>query len=158
MPHRLAPAWFVLALSALGCDSEPPSGPIPVHPVSGQVLSNGKPVPGALVIFHPETPAASTPQPKPGEESPRGAITPTGKTDSEGRFQLHTYVGDDGAPTGQYKVTVVLAGPSENRDFMAKNSAPVSTVTLPSKYADPERSGLSATVKPGDNVIPPYEL
>ncbi len=158
MPHRLAPAWFVVALSVLGCDSEPPAGPIPVHPVSGQVLSNGKPVPGAIVIFHSKTPAASTPPPKLGEESPSRTIVPTGKTDSEGRFQIHTYVGNDGAPTGQYKVTVVLAGPSENRDFMAKNSAPVSTVTFPSKYADPERSGLTATVKPGNNVIPPYDL
>lgn len=158
MPDRLALAWFVFALSGLACDSAPPSGPIAVHPVIGQVHFNGKPVSNAIIVFHPETPTPSPPTPKPGEASSDRTIVPTGRTDSEGRFQVHTYVGDDGAPVGHYKVTVVLAGSSENRDFLAKNSAAVSTITLPAKYANPALSGLTATVEAGDNVIPPFEL
>ncbi len=147
MPRRL---WFfplTLIGSTLACDSKPPSGPIPVHPVSGRVVYQGKPVAGALVVFHRD-----------GGESQTSTPVPTGKTGAEGRFQLHTYVGDDGAPTGAYKVTVVVAGASERRDFLAKNSAPASNITLPAKYANLTQSGLTATVKAGDNVIPPYEL
>ena len=147
MPRRL---WFFpLALigSTLACDSKPPSGPIPVHPVSGRVVYQGKPVADALVVFHRD-----------GGESQPSTPVPTGKTDAEGRFQIHTYANDDGAPTGGYKVTVVVAAASERRDLLAKNSVRASNITLPAKYGDPARSGLTATIKAGDNVIPPYEL
>src|SRR5260370_23778507 len=96
-----------LAWSPGGCSDRPPSGPLPVHPVSGQVVYKGAPVPSALVVFHPANepaPAAS----KPGDAAPSGPPRPLGKTDSEGKFRLHTYVGDDGAPAGDYAVTVVL--------------------------------------------------
>ncbi len=148
--RRLLP---LASLLALACDaSRPPSGPIPVHPVSGRVMYKGKPVPGALVAFHPAgaAPVAS----KPGDGPPR----PTGKTDADGKFALHTYVGDDGAPVGDYKVTVAFAGSAENRNVMAKDASKALNVTLPPRYADPGKSDLTATVKDGDNALAPFDL
>ena len=89
----------------------------------------GKPVPDALVAFHPAgaAPAAS----KPGDGPPAGPPRPTGKTDAEGKFKLHTYVGDDGAPAGDYQVTVSFAGSAETRNFMAKDASKALNITLP---------------------------
>jgi hypothetical protein len=150
--RRLIP---LASLLAVACDVAPPSGPIPVHPVTGAVTYKGKPVPGELVAFHPV--AVPTPS-KPGEAAPPGTPRPTGKTDSDGKFRLHTYVGEDGAPVGEYKVTIAYAGSAETRNVMAKDTSKALNVTLPPKYADPAKSDLSATVKDGANAIPPFDL
>jgi hypothetical protein len=139
----------------MACDSAPPSGPIPVRPVSGGVTYKGKSVPGALVAFH----AMNAPAPsKPGEGESTGPPRPTGRTDAEGNFKLHTYVGEDGAPVGEYKVTIAYSGSSETRNVMAKDTSKALNITLPPKYADPEKSDLKASVKDGDNTIPPFDL
>jgi hypothetical protein len=147
--RRMLPLATLLAVA---CDSAPPSGPIPVQPASGRVTYKGKPVPGALVALHRV--GGPTPS-KAGETAPP---RPTGKTDAEGNFKLHTYVGDDGAPAGDYKVTVAYAGSAETRNLMAKDVSTSLGVTLPSKYADPEKTDLTATVKDGDNTIPAFDL
>ena len=152
--HHLVP--MLLCLTGLACEDRPPSGPIPVHPVSGQVTYRGRPVPDALVAFHRVDHDA--PSPKPGEGAGTSSPTPTGRTNAEGQFRLHTYVGDDGAPIGDYKVTVALAAPSEGRNFMAKVDPKAMTLAIPPKYTDPARSGLTATVQAGDNTIPPFDL
>jgi hypothetical protein len=59
--------------------------------VQGVVTLDGKPVPGATVVFVPE------------EGSGRPA---SGRTEADGTFRLTTYRTDDGALPGQYKVTV----------------------------------------------------
>ncbi len=150
--RRLLP---LASLLALACDDHrPPPGPIPVHPVSGRVTYKGKPVPGALVAFHPVAAPATGPA-KPGEAGPP---RPTGKTDADGNFKLHSYVGDDGAPAGDYKVSVALAGSAETRNIMAKDASKTPNTTLPPRYADPGKSDLTATVGDGDNALAPFDL
>ena len=56
------------------------------------MLVEGKPAEGVQVFFHPL------------DASQRGI--PRGVTDAEGRFQLRTYHDGDGAPAGEYTVTV----------------------------------------------------
>src|SRR5437879_271898 len=63
-------------------------------PVVGQLTVDGKPASAAVVTFHPVS--ATNP------DAPR----PTGRVDSEGRFQLTSSAAGDGAPPGDYKVTV----------------------------------------------------
>jgi hypothetical protein len=131
-------------ISAIGCEGE---AKIPVHPVSGQVLHRGQPLPKALVVFHDGRPL----------EEQAGRPIPRATTDAEGRFQLSSYAGTDGAPESEYKVTVFMPGapPPTNAEEEAQEETPD---RLGSRYADPETSGLTATVKPGNNELPPFEL
>src|SRR5262245_59020222 len=65
--------------------------------VSGQVLLDGKPVPGVNVRFIPRDNARFV-----------MAETPQGVTDTEGRFTLTTYYTGDGAPAGEYLVAIAF--------------------------------------------------
>ena len=151
LPRRLPIAFLVVG--AVGCDSPPPSGPIPVHPAGGRVTFKGRPMAGALVVFHPSAASSGS-----DEAGPGGAVRPTGRTDLEGNYKLHTYVGDDGAPAGDYRVTVALGSASESRDLMSKDASRTIVVMLPPRFSDPARSGLGATIKAGENTVPPFDL
>ena len=111
--------------------------------MKGQVLYRGKPVAHAQVTFHPiGDPKANL-------------IRPVGKVDDQGHFTLTTFKDGDGAPAGRYRVTVVwyLAAPARrgsDETFTANY--------LPQRYASIETSGLAATVTPGANDLPAFEL
>src|SRR5262245_25757066 len=96
--HRARrPARAALAPLSAGCLLLASCGPgrPPVYPVRGQILDgDNKPAADALVIFHPVNPA------------PAGAPKPTGRTDERGHFTLTTHDKGDGAPEGEYAVTV----------------------------------------------------
>lgn len=80
-------------LPAVGCGRAEATR-LAVFPVKGQVTLNGKPLSNALVVLHPKTPA-------PGQST-----TPRATTDANGDFQVSTYDTNDGAPTGEYAVTI----------------------------------------------------
>src|SRR6266508_6086541 len=95
-------AWLLLLsfpCACFGCGSPDPHKP--VFPVRGSVLVAGKPPVKALVVFHPLN--------EPDSKVPR----PTGEVAADGAFSLSTYATGDGAPAGEYAVTVLwLAGSS----------------------------------------------
>ena len=62
----------------------------------GKLLMNGQPLSGATVAFHSYN-----------EETKRYSYVCDGRTDEAGRFVMTTYYRFDGAPTGEYAVTVV---------------------------------------------------
>lgn len=111
------------------------------YPVSGQVTFRKKPLAEAVVTFHPQ------PGRPPGH--PLSAIT-----DAEGRFSLSTWNPKDGAPQGEYAVTVVFLELRKDGDEMLRNGRNL----LPSKYSDPGTSGLKATVQPQANTLEPFAL
>jgi hypothetical protein len=78
-------------------------------------------------------------------------VKPRGKVGADGKFALTTYDGNDGAPAGEYKVTVEL-WLSSGRD----DAAP--TNRLPIRYANPDTSGLTATVNAGATELQPFAL
>jgi len=88
----IAALWLV-ALS--GCDA----GPNYV-PVSGVVTLDGKPYPEAVVLFMPR---ATEENPNPGRGS-------SSYTDANGRFQLKTIDGDEGAVVGKHMVQITTKG------------------------------------------------
>lgn len=69
---------------------------IPVHPLSGQVLLNGRPLPNATVFLFPQGGSGS-------------GLRPVGHTRAVGTFEVTPYETEDGAPAGDYRVTVTWA-------------------------------------------------
>jgi hypothetical protein len=116
-----------------------------VHPVRGHIEYDGKPVPHAFVVLHPVRVA--------GKEFPK----PRAKVAEDGSFVVETYAAKDGAPVGEYLVTVewflssAKAGEGESDDLPARNY-------LPQRYAKAETSGLRVSVQAGKNEIPKIQL
>ena len=109
----------------------------PVQPVAGTVLLDGVPVPGALVTFYLVDPADRTKATRSGD----------GYAEADGTFRMTTYTAFDGVPAGSYKVTVVRREPFfEPSGKLGKNR-------LPARYASPQTTDLTATVKTGPNEL-----
>jgi hypothetical protein len=109
----------VLAIpAAAGC-----GGPKTL-PVSGSVrLADGSPVAGATVVF----------------ESSQLRLSPSGTTDSAGRFTLTAFERDDGAPAGIYAIAV-------HPPLAADSSQEQPPSPFADRYASASTSGLSFTV------------
>lgn len=110
----------------VGCGKAAKDVPqVPLHPVSGTVTLDGKPIAGAKVVLHALQGASAT------------DISPTGVTDENGQFQVSTYQPLDGAAEGSYSVTVswpeVISGGSEPEYGRER---------LPQRYQDSNQSGL----------------
>ncbi len=118
----------------LGCGSDE----LAVIPITGQVTLDGKPVAGAAVMFLPSA----------------GGPVATGTTNEAGAFALTT-AGRDGAPAGQYTVTVTLqkvtgvaADEEEGGAGLADPNGIHTEWIVPERYSNPEKSGLKAEVSP----------
>lgn len=125
-----------------GCPKSGPARPKTVA-VTGKVTYNGQAVEGATVTF----------------VSRQGTNSAVGLTDATGQYKLTTFAKDDGAVPGEYQVKIIkteappAAGPAvsdEDPNYVPPEemgpepAAPKNL--LPAKYADPNSSGLSATV------------
>lgn len=123
----------VCCLAAVGCGKSG-SGTVPV---AGKVVVNGKPAAGAVVTFHPDGAAADAPR-------------PTARTGDDGRFQLTTKAAGDGAPAGEYRVTVTWNAPPAGRKGVEGEDGPP-RLLVPVAYTKPGRTPLRASVLPGSN-------
>ncbi len=111
-----------------------------VYPVHGQVLLNGKPLPQAIVTFH--------------QQSGADKALPSGQTDAEGRFTLTSFEPGDGAPEGEYAISLVCFRTREIRkgdDDTARN-------IVPARYANAATSNLTAKIVKGDNQLQPLHV
>jgi hypothetical protein len=100
-------------------------------------MVNGQPAKEAMVVFHHVDDW--------GERS----IVPQGITDENGHFELSTYAMNDGAPAGDYQVSIIWP------EYRKKNLGPDQ---LKGKYGKAATSGLTAHVDKGPNVLPTFEL
>lgn len=138
----LAPALVAIPLLAAGCGGS--EDRTPVHPAGGTVLLDGKPFAKATVVFLPAKPQGRSP------EDPAAAAR-VAETDDQGRFTLSTYEADDGAPAGEYVVTVQPAPPASVEDTDGRPPvAPRPSAAL-AKYGTAKTSPLKFTVKDGEN-------
>jgi hypothetical protein len=134
---RLA-GWIVVVL--FGGLSASFSGRPKVYPVAGKVLHKGQPAAGARVVFHPS-----------GVADPQ-ALRPLATVGPDGSFALTSYEQGDGAPLGEYTVTVVWPSQSGRR---VTGSA---VDRLHGAYSDPARSPLRVRVTEGKNELEPFDL
>ena len=138
--NRPVPFVIIAALALLsGCE---PSAPLQCHPVRGKVVRNGKPVVEAMVVFHPVV------------ARPEVKQKPLAFTDEAGEFAITTFQQGDGAPTGQYRITVEQRAPKMVGEEMVREGPNL----LPRRFGDPNASGLTIDVAEGDNVAPPIEI
>lgn len=116
----------------------------PVYPVHGQVLdANNRPAAGALVIFHPVQMSDAEPS------------KPLAYVEEKGSFALTTYEKGDGAPEGEYVVTIEWRERSAN-PFAAKKEG---EDRLHGRYRDPKASKFRFKIeKQADNVLPPIRV
>ena len=127
-------AFLITMLS--GCGGERREA---VYRVRGMVLFDDRPLAEAQVVFHP---VAST---------QRSLIA---ITDSRGEFSLTTYEPNDGAPVGEYRVTVEYRELVQEGDEMVRTGANL----LPAHYASQADSGLRCTVNAEKNQLEPFRL
>lgn len=144
MRNLLVYSATLVSLCGVGCGAD--DGRPKVFPVHGKVLVNGQPADGAKVTFFPVSVEAKSGTAK--------LPPPSGTVDVSGMFHLETFKPEDGAPAGDYRVTVVwLEAPPANAQgiFNQKDR-------LQGRFANPEKSTLKAQVPDGGGEIPPFEL
>jgi hypothetical protein len=87
-----------LCLTLCGCGTKH-GDRVAVHPVHGKLLVGGKPAPGAEVILYPSG------APGPALVRPHATVEP------DGAYRLTTFTTRDGAPAGDFALTVIWPGP-----------------------------------------------
>jgi hypothetical protein len=98
-----------------------------VSPVSGTVVFEGQPPEGASIIFHPLDDSLT--------------IRPRGVVGADGTFELTTYLPADGAPRGEYNVTLEWKKLVEfDGDYAAGPNL------FPAEYASPASTPVRVTV------------
>lgn len=116
---------LALLNGVVGCNSGEKIVP---WPVQGSVTMQGKPVAEARITLY--------------SVSPSSKVRPIGITDSQGKFQLTTLAVNDGAPAGDYIVTVERPALADD----AGEKARIGPNELPSKFANAATSPLRFTV------------
>ena len=126
--------WITVAIPGCGKGEHR----VTTYKASGQLLAaDGKAVASALIVLHPVDGTSKAPKPR-------------ATTDGEGRFQLTTYDTGDGAPDGEFIVTV------EQWFRDDPNEAP--TNHLPPALGKPDSSGIRITIAKSENALEPIRL
>jgi hypothetical protein len=114
------------------------------YPVHGRVVdADNQPAAGALIIFHPVEP------------DPNDLNKPRAYVEADGSFALTTHTKGDGAPEGEYLVSIEWPPPRTN-PFAGKEQG---QDRLQGRYRDPKTTGLRFRVeKQADNVLPEIQL
>jgi hypothetical protein len=124
----------IYLIVAAGCMAGCSEGPRLVK-AGGTVKYQGKPLPGADVVFISE----------------EGSLPSIGRTDEQGRFELKTN-GRPGAPVDEYKVAITAVrqkravSDAEAVGMTSEQIAANHESLIPAKYNNKISSGLTATV------------
>jgi hypothetical protein len=127
-----ATRYFILLSIFAGCG---PSTPQTVA-VRGVVkTTSGNPCDGALVVFHPQANDRLN-DPK-----------PVATTDGSGNFSLTTFASEDGAVPGDYGVTIVWPGKSEQRGLSLSGEGDDGGADqLGNRYGDPRTPLIQVSI------------
>lgn len=115
--------WAAVVIGCVGCGGK-------MGAVTGKVTVDGQPVPNATVTFEDDV----------------KHIRSSGVTDESGVYTLSTETKNDGAPIGDYKVSVTQAGPADSSETTLPPRL------FPASFERIETSGLTTTVKSGSNT------
>ena len=133
---------LLLLVATTGCSQ--PDDRKPAFAVTGKALFKGQPMAGARITFHPLG------------ESDQRALRPTTQVDEAGTFRLTTYFKDDGAPAGEYAVTIYWPQKPAAKEQADDPNADIRDLPpdrLNRVYALPTTTPLRATVRAQSNTI-----
>lgn len=130
----------ILVLSLGGCGPQTPE----LIPVSGELFYQGKPPRGALVQFRPVN----------ATDKPWPSGYPRGEVQADGTFEIGTETSNDGAPAGDYIVTVTWVVPPPGSD----DPEAATEDLFQGRFRDPAQSTLKATVTPPKTFLPRMNL
>ena len=128
-----------LILPALGCGRSDKNH-VAVHPVQGTIQFRGQPIEGAFVSLCPTSAIDGVP-------APRATVA------KDGSIAVTTYDGNDGAPEGEYVLTVQWY-----KLVRQANELVGGPNALPPKYASAKTSDLRVTVAAGENRLNPIQI
>lgn len=116
-----------------GCGGDQPLQSTDVNrvPVSGRVVAGRQPVPGAIVTLQPKF-----------EWNP-DLPKPKAVTEADGSFEIGTVMTGDGAPPGEYLVSI--ASPEAAKGMF-----------LDPQFEDPAKSGLRANIAGKPTKLPDF--
>lgn len=141
MKNALRCGVFLLMISPfLGCGGGSDHG-VQLHSVTGVVLQGGQAVEGAVVALYRKDDLGS------------GIPVPKGVTNAAGAFAIRTFEPGDGAPVGEYAVTVRFAEEVETPDGQI-----VERDRFEGAYANPNKPVATVEVTSGSNRVPDIEL
>jgi hypothetical protein len=130
---------MLLATTAVGCAQSEPEQ-VAVFPTIGKITFKGQPTIGAVVLLHPKTPRERVP-------APRASVKP------DGTFKLSTFNTGDGAPEGDYVLTVKWYKPIKYGSELISGPN-----VIPTKYTQAQSSDIVVRVAAGENRLDPIKL
>jgi hypothetical protein len=137
MPTRLMSCclFAAMAIGVVGCGRTKPEG---LASVTGMVNYRGRPLTSGTIVFVPDA-----------ERGTNGALA---RADIQADGSYHLKCGDAiGTVPGWHRVTVTCV---EDGGLAPGQILVVPRSVLPAKYQDPQMSGLTCEVKPGqENTI-----
>jgi hypothetical protein len=113
----------------------------PQYPVRGKVVSKGQPAAEAIVTLHAASPGASK-------------VAPRGVTATDGTFVIGSRLKDDGAPEGEYAVTIVWPQ-AQDPQKQFENTPPD---RLEGRYNDAKNPKWRVHIAAGKNDLGPFEV
>lgn len=141
---RSAGLVMLLALPVLvGCQkADPPK--IAVFPVSGKVTLVGGEIPaGARLVFHAVNPS----------DPLQAGVAPTAIVAQDGTYKVGSYEKEDGAPAGEYKVTITWEKLIETPEEVYNGPN-----VLPVDYSKEATTPVTVTVQSGPTEVPPIAI
>lgn len=121
-----------LCLIFCGCGAKHDNR-IEVHPVSGKLLVAGKPAANAQVILYPAEAAGKLDQSR---------VRPHATVEADGSYHLTTFVTRDGAPVGDFALTVIWPGPPVKSQVDDEPGPD----RLQQRYSDPKKPAASVHI------------
>ena len=134
-----------------GCGEEVPEGRLSVHPAGGKVSVKSQPAAGVFLVLHPA----------PGSPAARADVLPSATTEADGSFQLSTYDQNDGAPVGEYVVTLQWRQSDSQSDDQRRAMALMGQKPADrfrGKYNNPSTSPWRISITEGENVLDAIEI
>ncbi len=131
--HGFVGLLVVIAV-VTGCNSE---SRLPVFPVTGKVTFKGQPADGAQVILFPVNTEVAA------------ELAPSARVQKDGSFAITAYDSGDGAPEGDYVVTLSWRKVVKDKagDFAGPN-------VIPKTYGSATTSPVKVSVKAAPTEIP----
>src|SRR5262245_47289206 len=134
----------LVALSCLvpaGCGGRQRADRVPVFKTAGKISFRNQPVDGAFLVLHPKAaPMADVPR-------------PTAHVKADGSFEATTFDTADGAPAGEYVVTIEW-----HKLVKVGGEWTPGPNLLPPKYGNPATSDLVVKIAEGKNELPAIVL